>query len=79
LLSPARIAVAGGALVLVAQPSGTPLDVVWPSGWAAWTADGRAVLVTRDGALVGRQGDLIQGFAGGVGVDDAFHVCDLGS
>jgi hypothetical protein len=52
---------------------------VWPSGWAAWRLDGRAELVTREGAVVGREGELSEGFGGGTGDDDAFHVCIIGS
>lgn len=77
LLLPARLAVVGDALVLVAQ-TGDPIDVVWPAGWAAWRLGGRAELVSRDGTVVGRDGDLVSGFGGGVGADDAFHVCVAG-
>ncbi len=75
LLTPARVAVAGDALVLVPEGGGDPIKVVWPTGWAAWRLDGRADLVSRDGTVVGRDGDVISGFGGGVGTDDAFHVC----
>lgn len=78
LLAPARIAVAGDALVLVPESGGAPIKVVWPTGWAAWRRDGRAELVDRDGTVVGREGDVVQGFGGGTGVDDAFHVCQIG-
>lgn len=77
-LGPARIAVADGALVLVPESGGDPIAVVWPTGWAAWRLDGRAELVSHDGTVVGREGDVISGFAGGVGLDDAFHVCVVG-
>ncbi len=79
LLAPARVASAGDALVLVSPATNETIAVVWPSGWAAWRLDGRAELVTRDGAIVGREGDTIGGFGGGVGDDDAFHVCIIGS
>jgi hypothetical protein len=78
LLAPARIAVAGGSLVLVPEAGGDPINVVWPAGWAAWTIDGRAALVSRDGTVVGREGEVVSGFGGGVGADDAFHVCVIG-
>lgn len=78
LLLPARVAVAGDALVLVPEAGGDPIKVVWPTGWAAWRIDGRAELVSRDGNVVGREGDIISGFGGGLGTDDAFHVCVVG-
>lgn len=78
LLAAARIAVAGDSLVLVPATGGDPIQVVWPTGWAAWRLDGRAELVSRDGGLVGREGDVVSGFGGGIGADDAFHVCVAG-
>ena len=75
---PDRIATVGEDLVVVPDGGSDPIAVVWPSGWAAWRLDGRAELVTRDGRLIGREGDLIEGFGGGVSTDDRFHVCDLG-
>jgi hypothetical protein len=75
LLVPARIAVAGDTLVLVPEAGGDPIPVVWPSGWVAWRLDGRAELVDHDGHVVGREGEVVGGFGGGSGTDDAFHVC----
>jgi hypothetical protein len=79
LLAPARVATLGDDLVLLAPDMNEPIDVVWPSGWAAWRLGGRAELVTREGAVVGREGELSEEFGGGTGVDDAFHVCIIGS
>lgn len=78
LLAPARLGTAGDDLILVSERDGQPGKVVWPSGWAAWRLNGRAELVTRDGAIVGREGEIIHGFGGGTGVDDAFYVCIIG-
>lgn len=78
LLAPARIAVTADALVLVPEAGGAPIKVVWPTGWAAWRLGGRAELVSRDGAVVGREGEVVSGFGGGLGTDDAFHVCEIG-
>lgn len=79
LLAPARIVTVGDELVLISSFDAKPVKVVWPSGWAAWRLDGRAELVDRDGAIVGREGETLEGLGGGVGVDDAFHVCVIGS
>jgi hypothetical protein len=78
LLAPARVAVASDALVLVPEAGGDAISVVWPTGWAAWRRDGRAELVSRDGTVVGREGDIVSGYGGGTGLDDAFHVCVIG-
>ena len=78
LLAPARVAAAGDELVLLREDTNEPLEVVFPSRWAAWRRDGRAELVTRDGVVIAREGDVIEGLGGGGG-DDAFHVCIIGS
>jgi hypothetical protein len=78
LLAPARIAVVGNELLLAPEGGGPPRRVVWPSGWAAWRLEGRAELVSRDGQLIGSEGDLVSGFGGGVGTDNLFHVCVIG-
>ena len=78
LLAPARVAVAGDELVLVPESGGEPIKVVWPTGWVAWRLAGRAELVSREGTLIRREGDIVEGFGGGVGTDDAFHVCVIG-
>jgi hypothetical protein len=79
LLAPARFATADDDLILLTVETGEPVKVVWPSGWAAWRVAGRAELVTRDGTVIAREGDVIENeFGGGVGVDNAFHVCVIG-
>jgi hypothetical protein len=78
LLAPARVALTGDTVVLVPESGGEPIKVVWPTGWAAWRLAGRAELVSRDGTVIGREGDIVEGFGGGVGTDDAFHVCVFG-
>jgi hypothetical protein len=74
VMDPARIGVLDDAVVLLAVPSGERMKVVWPAGWAAWRLDGQAQLVSRDGTIVGREGEVLDGLAGHTW-DDAFHVC----
>ena len=80
LLGPIVVTTAGDEMVFISDtPSGQPVRIVWPSGWAAWREDGRGVLRDRDGAFIAYEGDTIQDrFGGGVGLDDAFHVCVIG-
>jgi len=79
LLGPIRVSSSDGDLTVQAVATGEPVNVVWPSGYAAWRIDGRAELVTRDGSVVAREGDVIEDrFGGGLGLDDAFHVCVIG-
>ncbi len=78
LLAPARVAVAGDELVLVPESGGEPIKVVWPTGWVAWRLAGRAELVSHDGTVIGREGDIVEDYGGGVGDDGVFHVCVIG-
>lgn len=76
LLGPVRITSSGEELAVLSAATGEPARVVWPSGWAAWLINGRAELAARDGSIIAREGDVIADrFGGGVGLDDAFHVC----
>ena len=78
LLSPVRVATDGEALVLLNLESGETIPVVWPSGFAAWRMDGRAVLAGPYGNIIGREGDVLEWLGGGTGADDVFHICGMG-
>jgi hypothetical protein len=78
LLVPVRVAAQGDSLVLVAVESGEVVPVVWPSGFAAWRADGTAVVVGPYGNVIAREGDVRDDLSGGDGTDDAFHICPYG-
>lgn len=78
LLSPARVTTSGDDLVLVGVESGETLAVVWPAGFGAWRAGGRAVIADPWGSIVGREGDVLDWLGGGMGMDDAFHICPFG-
>lgn len=80
LLGPVRVTTVGDDMVFVSAESGEPVNIVWPSGWAAWRLDGQAELVDRDGTVVAREGEIIRDrFGGGLGLGDDFHVCAIGS
>jgi hypothetical protein len=77
-LAPARVSTSGDELILASVESGDTLNVVWPSGFAAWRVDGRAVLADPWGHVVGRDGDVLDSLSGGLGLGDDFHVCPFG-
>ena len=77
-LSAVRVATSGDDLLLVSVVSGDPVAVVWPSGFAAWREDGRAVVADPWGSVVGREGDVLDSLGGGGGLDDAFRICPFG-
>ena len=78
LLSPVRVANSDDELIVLSVESGAPVKMVWPSGFAAWRIGGRSVLADPWGHIVGRDGDVLDSLGGGVGSDDAFHVCPFG-
>jgi hypothetical protein len=78
LLAPVRVAISGDELVLVSVGSGDTARVVWPSGFAAWRVGGRSVIADPWGTVIGRDGDVLEDLGGGVGTDDAFHICPYG-
>ena len=78
LLSPVRMTASGDDVVFVSVESGDPIAVVWPSGFAAWRADGRARLADPWGTIIGTEGQVFSGLGGGAGIDDAFHICPFG-
>lgn len=77
-LTPARVETSGDELILASVESGETVAVVWPSGFAAWRVDGRAVLADPWGGIVGRDGDVLDSLGGGLGLNDAFYICPFG-
>ena len=75
---PARLAQDGQTIVFVSLGAKITDDLVWPRGFTARLLDGRAELIGRDGSVIARDGDVLDGIGGGVGATgDAFHVCSV--
>ena len=77
-LAPVRVASSGQELILVSVESGETVKVVWPGGFAAWQIGGGSVVADPWGSVVGRDGDVLDSLGGGLGLDDAFHICPFG-
>ena len=76
LLGAVRVATDGKDLIFISIETDEPVQVVWPSGWAAWLVGGRAELVDRDGSTIAHEGEVIPArYGGGEAADGAFHVC----
>ena len=75
---PVRLAKDGQTLVFISLDAKHTVDLVWPRGFTARLLDGRAELIGRDGSVIARDGDVLDGIGGGVGsAGDAFHVCSV--
>jgi hypothetical protein len=78
LLAPVRISTSGDEPAAIGVSTSQPVSVTWPTGWADWRRNGHAELVERDGNLVVREGDILDGLGGGAGDDGAPQVCVIG-
>ena len=50
-------------------------SIVWPSGFSARFLHGRADLVSPDGSVLAREGDVISNLAGGAADNGDILVC----
>ena len=69
-----------GGTVAFLDPSGVPVSIIWPFGFAAWSIEGRSSLFASDGTAVLREGSpavKIDGRQGAAGTP--FRVCSIGS
>lgn len=75
---PVRVARDGQMLVFTSLDGKTTADLIWPRGFTARLLDGRVELVARDGSVVAREGDVLDGMGGGIGATgNGFHICSV--
>jgi hypothetical protein len=77
-LTPFTIRHEGDHIIFTDTGTHASVSIAWPNGFSAWLIDGTAVLYDRYGAVVGREGDVVQDI-GGSADSVAFHVCSIGS
>lgn len=56
-----------------------PIRIIWPFGFSARLQDGRAVLYASDGAVVGREGDVLDEIGACPRSDGAFLAESVGT
>ena len=74
-LTPIRVERDGVSMVFVDAASGNRLQVVWPSGFSARLLNGRSQLVSPDGSVLARDGDVISGLASGAADNGDLLIC----
>ena len=80
LVLPIRVERDRGAMGFTTVDDGERRSVVWPSGFSARLLNDRAELVTPEGSVLARDGDVISGLAGAAADNGDILVCiDLAS
>jgi hypothetical protein len=76
-MRPVRVVRNSDSLDLVNVQTGRTIRVLWPMGFEARLIDGRGAIVDYNGNVVGREGDVLEGIGGGLGLEDRFFICSI--
>jgi hypothetical protein len=76
LLGPIVVGHDDAVMVFTVESSGRPIKLAWPFAWSARLVNGRAEVVTPDGSVFAREGDVIRNRLTGGALDDGtFQIC----
>ena len=75
LLTPIRVERDGVAMVFADEASDSRVQAVWPNGYSARLLNGRAELISPDGSVLARDGDVISNLTAGAADNGDYLVC----
>ncbi len=75
LLPPVKMVHEGQTVVFDRLDGGERVPVVFPTGFQAWSVAGKAQLVTPEGDVLAREGDVLVGLIGSAADNGDLNVC----
>jgi hypothetical protein len=74
-IAAAKVGHSGSTAIFTDPSTGQTENVVWPQGFSTTVLDGRAQLTSRNGQVIGNEGDVLT--LGGGAIRGAFAVCSV--
>ncbi len=74
MIAPVRLRLQDNTLLFISSFDDRPVSIIWPRAWSSRLLKGRAELVTPDGVVFARDGDVIENLAGS-SESGGFRVC----
>jgi hypothetical protein len=75
LLAPIRVERDGVSMVFADEAGDSRVQAVWPNGYSARLLNGRSELISPDGSVLARDGDVISGLASGAADNGDLLIC----
>ena len=75
LVPPVKMVHEGQTVVFDGLDGGGRVPVVFPAGFQAWSVAGKAQLVTPEGYVLAREGDVLVGLSGSAADNGDLNVC----